>query len=94
VILVKDVLVEYPHEITEGEAIQYAEGEIELWAKNERKLEKVIIEIDENDENEVIIRGFERSPIKRIRRITGYLSEVSNFNDAKRAELKARVMHA
>lgn len=31
--------------------------------------------------------------IKRIRRITGYFSTVDRFNDAKRAELKARVSH-
>lgn len=32
-------------------------------------------------------------PFERIRRITGYLSSVSNFNDAKMAELKDRVKH-
>ena len=31
--------------------------------------------------------------IRRIRRITGYLSTVDRFNDAKRAELKDRVPH-
>jgi hypothetical protein len=90
VILVKDVLVEYPQTITEREATEYAEEEIELWGKQEKKLAKVIIEIDEN---EVIIRGLEKSPIRRVRRITGYLSDASNFNDAKRAELKARAAH-
>ena len=33
------------------------------------------------------------SSIRRIRRITGYLSTVDRFNDAKRAELKARTPH-
>lgn len=32
--------------------------------------------------------------IRRIRRITGYLSTVDRFNDAKRAELKSRVKHS
>lgn len=32
--------------------------------------------------------------IKRIRRITGYLSTIDRFNDAKQAELKQRVAHA
>lgn len=45
------------------------------------------------DGEEVTIKSFEKSPIKRIRRITGYLSEVSNFNDAKRAELADRSIH-
>jgi ribonucleoside-triphosphate reductase len=31
--------------------------------------------------------------IRRVRRITGYLSTVDRFNDAKVAELKARVVH-
>ena len=31
--------------------------------------------------------------IKRVRRITGYLSTIDRFNDAKKAELKARVAH-
>ncbi|HBE76606.1 MAG TPA: anaerobic ribonucleoside triphosphate reductase, partial [Firmicutes bacterium] len=31
--------------------------------------------------------------IRRIRRITGYLSTVDRFNDAKQAELKDRVKH-
>jgi anaerobic ribonucleoside-triphosphate reductase len=33
------------------------------------------------------------SNIRRIRRITGYLSTVDRFNDAKQAELKLRVKH-
>lgn len=90
-ILVNDVLVEYPQTMTESEAIKYAEEEIELWTEKGKKLNRVNIEIDGN---EATIQGFEQSPIKRIRRITGYLSEVANFNDAKRAELKARVVHA
>ena len=32
-------------------------------------------------------------PFQRIRRITGYLSEVKQFNDAKQDELKDRVKH-
>jgi ribonucleoside-triphosphate reductase len=31
--------------------------------------------------------------IRRIRRITGYLSTVDRFNDAKQAELRDRVKH-
>ena len=31
--------------------------------------------------------------IKRIRRITGYLSELPNFNDSKKAEEQDRVKH-
>lgn len=42
---------------------------------------------------ELEIRAYEKSPIKRIRRITGYLAEVDCWNDAKQAELKDRVAH-
>ena len=31
--------------------------------------------------------------IKRIRRITGYLSAIERFNDAKKAELSQRLAH-
>jgi hypothetical protein len=89
-VLVKDVLVEYPPAMTEGEAVKYAEEELELWADKGKKLGQVTIELDGD---EVVIKSLEHSPIRRIRRITGYLSEVGNFNDAKRAELKARVTH-
>ncbi len=90
-ILVKDVLVEYPQVMAEAEAVRYADEEIELWIKKGKKLDKVIIEIDGT---EAVVRGYELSPIKRVRRITGYLSEAANFNDAKRAELKARMVHS
>ena len=36
----------------------------------------------------------EEATIRRIRRITGYFSEVNNFNTAKRAELDDRVKHS
>lgn len=32
-------------------------------------------------------------PFEHIRRITGYLSETQQFNDAKKDELKDRVLH-
>lgn len=47
----------------------------------------------EIDGDEIIVKSFERSPIKRVRRITGYLSTEEKFNDAKQAELKARIAH-
>ncbi|WP_345787109.1 anaerobic ribonucleoside-triphosphate reductase [Desulfotomaculum nigrificans] len=34
-----------------------------------------------------------KSDIRLIRRITGYLSTVDRFNDAKQEELKNRVVH-
>lgn len=45
------------------------------------------------EHGEISFRVLGVSPITRIRRITGYLSKVENFNDAKKAELRGRKMH-
>jgi ribonucleoside-triphosphate reductase len=42
-------------------------------------------------DNECTVCG--SSDIRRIRRITGYLSTIDRFNDAKQAELADRVKH-
>lgn len=44
--------------------------------------------------DEVVIQAEEKSPIRRVRRITGYLSNIENFNDAKKAECHDRYVHA
>lgn len=90
-ILVDDVLVELPEKMEAKEASQYVTDEIKHWKAKGKTLGKVVLEADGSD---IIIKAYEKSPIRRIRRITGYLSEVSNFNDAKRAELAGRVIHA
>lgn len=46
------------------------------------------------DGEEVVISAAEKSPIRRVRRITGYLSNIDNFNDAKKQECEKRVVHA
>ena len=88
--LVEGVYVEHPAQMTSEEAMYYAEEEIGLWREKGKQLERVEIE---TDGNYVVVKAREKSPIKRIRRITGYLSEVNNFNDAKRAELSSRITH-
>lgn len=50
------------------------------------------IEID-HAEGKYIERGVRPVKFDRIRRITGYLSSVTRFNDAKTAELHDRVKH-
>jgi len=64
--------------------------EIELWLHNRKRIDKISFEMDGDM---LILRAIELSRIKRIRRITGYLSEVGNFNDAKQAELTEREIH-
>lgn len=57
---------------------------------------KILLRIEirvRGDGQEVEVFRKEKSPIKRIRRITGYLSEDTNFNYAKKAELDSRVNH-
>lgn len=50
------------------------------------------IEID-HAEGTYIERGVRKVDFDRVRRITGYLSSVKRFNDAKTAELRDRVKH-
>ncbi len=89
--LVNDVLFSYPDEMNPKEAAVYLSEEQELWRAKGKELGKMILTLDGD---EVVINSFEKSPIKRIRRITGYLSESGNFNSAKQAELDARVVHS
>ena len=50
------------------------------------------VEITVNGD-EITIKSFEKSPIRRVRRITGYMSTVDRFNAAKVDELNDRVIH-
>jgi hypothetical protein len=55
----------------------------------------VYLDPDPADPDGMIARYTRRTPFERIRRITGYLvGDVSRFNDAKRAELRDRVVHS
>jgi len=85
--IINGVRVTYCEDITEQEAAEYVNEEIKLWADNGKELSSIFITVDGD---EAVIEGKEKSPIRRIRRITGYLSEVTNFNDAKRNELVDR----
>lgn len=43
--------------------------------------------------DEIVVHSSPVSDITRVRRITGYLSNQNNFNDAKRGELRDRAKH-
>ncbi|AEG61104.1 anaerobic ribonucleoside-triphosphate reductase [Desulforamulus ruminis] len=58
-----------------------------------RQKEIAEIEISEINREELEVKTWAQSDIRRVRRITGYLSTVDRFNDAKREELKERVVH-
>lgn len=58
----------------------------------DRELSSVVITVDGEDVN--LETHFKSIPFERIRRITGYLvGTLDRFNDAKRAEVEARVKH-
>ena len=44
-------------------------------------------------DEELEVKVVTSPPIKRVRRITGYLAEVDRFNSAKQQELKDRTTH-
>ena len=78
-----------PIELSEKEKQAYTKYVKEKNPKKIIKYIKVTLDGDfANLEYEV-----EEEPFDRIRRITGYLSEVRQFNDAKKDELKDRVLH-
>lgn len=81
----------YPDDMPEAEMQVYVNDELERWEKSGKKCGAITIRID--DHNQVEISATEKSPILRTRRITGYCSQTTNWNDAKRQELKDRVTH-
>lgn len=52
------------------------------------------IEISVVSPEELEVKTWAKSNIRRVRRITGYLSTADRFNDAKQEELRDRVVHS
>lgn len=77
--------------LSSQEIEQLAATEIQEWAEMGKELASIQMNLEGN---EVVIQASEKSPIRRVRRITGYLSNIENFNDAKRAECHDRYVHA
>lgn len=90
--VINDVTVTADEGVSYEEAEQYVLEEQQLWKDRRKVLGRLEIRII-NDGLDVEIKAIERSPIRRVRRITGYLSTVDRFNDAKLAELNDRVSH-
>ncbi|WP_371378864.1 anaerobic ribonucleoside-triphosphate reductase [Sporomusa aerivorans] len=87
---IDSVLVNTGGGITEDEIRQIVAEEIELWRAKGKTLGRVELMLDGE---EIQVVAHERSPIKRIRRITGYLSTEDRFNPSKQAELGDRRAH-
>ncbi|GAB6180973.1 hypothetical protein JCM14036_22920 [Desulfotomaculum defluvii] len=68
-----------------------AEDKERLEAKGK---ELATIEISVVSPEELEVKTWAKSDIRRVRRITGYLSTVDRFNDAKQDELSDRVVHS
>ena len=88
--VIDDVLVNTDGAVTEDEIRQIVAEEMDLWRVKGKELWKVEMVLDGD---EIIVKAFEKSPIKRIRRITGYLSTEDRFNPSKQAELRDRKSH-
>lgn len=84
-----DIEIFYSDELEENEVINYVKEELKLHPQ--MRLQRVDVTIDK-DGYSVFVKPYYNT-VTRIRRITGYLSSLPNFNDAKRAEERDRVSH-
>ena len=82
-----DVMVGCPDEMQMGEAEQYVKEQLDM--KPGRKLVEMEIKID----GDSVLLEPHYDSIVRVRRITGYLSTIPRFNDAKKDEERSRLKH-
>lgn len=87
----RDVKVYSDYELTNDELLGYANLGYEKFGDNLRHVE--VCATEDPDFVDVKCAPMEVRPFERIRRITGYLSSVDHFNNAKIAELNDRVKH-
>ena len=87
------ILITHPDELGDEELCFIIADERRMWAKRGKELAEINITMAPDKPGELDIKTVEKSPIKRIRRITGYLSKVDNFNASKQAELADREVH-
>lgn len=84
-----NVKVAYPEQMSKEEALSYVQEEMQA----NPKLKLLNIEIKLSADNNNVELHPQYDTINRVRRITGYLSTIPKFNDAKRAEEHDRVSH-
>ena len=87
------VIIDGDVKITEKFKNDIIEEEVHYWQSQGKEVGEVRISKDKENDAKVVIASLPKQKIKRVRRITGYLSAAENFNDAKRAELSDRVNH-
>lgn len=88
--IINGVVIQCPPDVAPEQIETILQQEIDSYKILHKPLGGIDIEIDGE---ELIVRTWERSPIKRLRRITGYISNIENFNDAKLSELAERDSH-
>ncbi len=88
--VVNGITVSADPSLTNEEIVRIVEEELFQWSQQNKPLGRLELVLD--GEN-ILIRAYEKSPIRRVRRITGYLSNIENFNDAKRSECANRLAH-
>ena len=84
---INDVLIHYPAEMPRQEALEYAEEQLGIFPS--RKL----AELDISLEGDQVRLEPHYDSIVRVRRITGYLSTMPRFNQAKKEETQRRIAH-
>ena len=89
-IVIDGITVTHDECLSMEEVMQYPADEQEEWNAKGKELARIELILDSDM---VIIKAVEKSPVKRVRRITGYLSNMENFNDAKQDELSQRYQH-
>ena len=88
---VNGIPVEYESAIEIELVKEIALEEIAAWKSKGNVLTKILITIDPEDNEQMLVKAFPL--IRRVRRITGYLSDKDNFNEAKQDELSQRYQH-
>ena len=83
--------ITYPDAMSDVEAKEYARDAIQEARQQGKKQEllSMTVLLDGAD----VLTKQRWKTIHRIRRITGYLSDMNNFGDGKRAEAAERVAH-
>ena len=82
-----DVRVNCPDEMPQQEALEYIKEQLAVFPS--RKLVEMEIAL----EGDQVRLEPHYDSIVRVRRITGYLSTIPRFNDAKKDEEKSRLRH-
>ena len=76
-IIVDGIKITADEGITSDEIEDIVQHEKNLWRADGKQIATIELKLDG------VLAAIEKSPVKRVRRITGYLSNIESFNDAK-----------